>query len=277
VKLNFVSLRQLVSRTLGHLRVLGVIVLVSVLLSGCVNYDLGVRFDGEHHGKIVQQIKLGEKLTKLGDAEATEWLRSLESRAKQLQGKTQRLSDREIAIAIPFNNGKELVSKFEQFFNPVGHPEDPRLAAESDSNPSFNSNLRLDQNNFFVVQRNHLSYDLDLRSLGVINSDNGKVVVTTGSLFDLQFSLETPWGANSIEKSPNAIRPKIYDDGHQLVWTLQPGQINHIEVAFWLPSSLGIGMIIIILVVLGGFYVKYKSFPWERTDNNQPAIPSKVM
>jgi len=32
-------------------------------------------------------------------------------------------------------------------------------------------------------------------------------------------------------------------------------------VVYWVPSPLGIGTIIIVLFVLGGFLVKYKSFP----------------
>ncbi len=262
-------------RILGRLRVLWVILLASVLVSGCVQYDVGVNFESQHHGQIVQHIKLGEQLTNFSNTQAQEWLRSIESRAKQLQGKTKRLSEQEIVVTIPFNSGTELDSKFNQFFNPVVKKGKPSKTAETVDLPNFNSKFHLNQGNFVLWHRNHLSYDLDLRSLGVLSS-KGNVVVTPGSLLDLQFSLETPGGARSIETSANAIRPNSYNDGHQLVWTLKPGQLNHLEAVFWLPSPLGIGTVAIALFVLGGFYFKYKSFPWAVTKPATPTALSKV-
>ena len=47
----------------------------------------------------------------------------------------------------------------------------------------------------------------------------------------------------------------------QVTWQLEPGQINHIETSFWVPSYLGIGTVIIILIVLLGFYAKHRHFP----------------
>lgn len=245
----------------GRLRVLWVILLSSLLLSGCVQYDVGVNFKGEHRGAIVQHIKLGEQLTSFSNEQATEWLKSIERRAKQLEGKAKRVSEREIIVTIPFSSGTELESKFNQFFNPVGKKKPSYPATETVDLPTFNSQFHLAQGNFFLVQRNKLSYDLDLRSLGVV-STKGNVIVSPSSLLDLQFSLETPWGARHVEKAENAIQPQIYKDGHQLVWTLQPGQVNHIEAVFWLPSPLGVGTLVIVLLVLGGFYLKYQSFPW---------------
>jgi hypothetical protein len=133
----------------------------------------------------------------------------------------------------------------------------------------------LAQGNFFLVQRNKLSYDLDLRSLGVV-STKGNVIVSPSSLLDLQFSLETPWGARGVEKAANAIQPQVYENGHQLVWILQPGQVNHIEAVFWLPSPLGVGTLVIVLLVLGGFYLKYQSFPWTMAQVTPSATLSKV-
>lgn len=275
MKPSVVTVLSFVRRILGRLRVIWVILLASLLVSGCVNYDVGVNFEDQYHGQIVQHIKLGEQLTNFSNTQAQEWLRSIEKRAKQLQGKTKRLSEEEIIVTIPFNSGTELDSKFNQFFNPVVKKGKPSKTTETVDLPNFNSKFHLNQGNFVLWQRNHLSYDLDLRSLGVLSS-KGNVVVTPGSLLDLQFSLETPGGARSIENSANAIRPTVYDDGHQLVWTLKPGQLNHLEAVFWLPSPLGIGTIAIVLFVLGGFYFKYKSFPWAVTKSAPPSVLSKV-
>ena len=257
-------------RILGRLRGLWVILLSSLLLSGCVQYDVGVNFEGQHRGAITQHIKLGEQLTSFSNEQATEWLRSIEQRARQLQGKTKRLSDEEIVVTIPFNNGQELASKFNQFFNPVEQKKSSSQTTQAVDLPQLESKLLLDQGNFLLVQRDRLSYDLDLRSLGVLSS-KGNVIVSPSSLLDLKFSLETPWGARSIEKAENAIHPEVYDDGHQLVWKLQPGQLNHIEAVFWLPSPLGVGTLAIALFILGGFYLKYKSFPWQVNQPNTSA------
>jgi hypothetical protein len=271
VKSVVVDLLQLIRRIMVRLRVLWVLLLASLLLSGCVKYDVGVNFEGQHHGALVQHIKLGEQLTSFSDSQAQEWLTSIERRAKQLQGKTKRLSDEEIIVTIPFSNGAELESKFNQFFNPIAKKNSQsKETAETAELPKLNSKFNLNQGNFIFWQRNQLSYDLDLRSLGVLSA-NGNVIITPSSLVDLQFSLETPGGARSVEKADNAISPQVYNNGHQLVWTLKPGQINHIEAVFWLPSPLGTGALVIVLLVLGGFYFKYKSFPWATVAQPAPA------
>lgn len=258
---GLVMLRRVV---MGRWRVLLLALLASLVLSGCVDYQLGVNFEGQHRGAIVQHIKLGEQLTRFSDSEAQQWLKSIERRARQLRGSTRKISDQEIIVTIPFSNGKELASKFDQFFNPVVKKGDRTSTDKRENLPSFQSHLDLVQNNFFFWQRNKLNYDLDLRSLGVISA-KGNVIVSPGSLLDLQFSLETPWGAKSIVKADHAISPKVYYDRHQLVWTPQPGQINHIEAVFWLPSPIGVGTLLIIIFILGGFYLKYKTFPWTPT------------
>jgi hypothetical protein len=56
------------------------------------------------------------------------------------------------------------------------------------------------------------------------------------------------------------------------MWTLKPGQLNHLEAVFWLPSPLGIGTLVIVLLVLGGFYLKYKSLPGVVTKPVAPAV-----
>ncbi|NET58834.1 MAG: DUF3153 domain-containing protein [Symploca sp. SIO2E6] len=257
-----IDLWKFLGRILGRLRIIAVILLIPLLLSGCVKYDIAVNVAGQHHGEIVQQIKLGERLTNFSNSQTTEWLRSIERRARKLGGRTKRLGNQDIIVTIPFNNGAELSSKFNQFFHPVAKANSPSRRVDTIDLPNLDSGFRLTQGNFLLAQRNHLSYDLDLRSLGVL-SEKGDIVISPNSLLDLQFSLATPWGASNVQDSANTIIPETDDDGHRLVWQLQPGQLNHIEVVFWLPSPLGVGSIVIVLLVLGGFYLKYKSFPWQ--------------
>ncbi|MBD3563034.1 DUF3153 domain-containing protein, partial [Planktothrix sp. FACHB-1355] len=202
-------------------------------LTGCVQYDLGVTFKNTNSGELVQHINLKEKLAEFSKATVDQWLNSIESRADRLRGKTQRISDNELVVTIPFNNGEELAEKINQFFNPI----DEKKAEAANSNytdlPKINSHLTLNQGNFLLVVRNKLSYDLDLRSLAVI-SPEGKVAIDADSLFQLDFSLNTPWGASTAANAENAIVPASSANGHQLVWKLKPGEINHIEAVFWL-------------------------------------------
>ena len=230
-----------------------------IFLTGCVRYEVGVNIESQNHGAIVQHIKLGEQLTSFSQSEAKKWLSSIESRAQQLQGKIKRVSPQEIEVTIPFSNGKELASKFNQFFNSNLQEASPSVKVEDVDLVKLNSEMSLNQSNLLLLERDRLSLSVDLRALGVL-SNQGKIIVSPGSLVDLEFGLNAPWGASSIV-GENFLSPEVRNGGHQLVWQLQPGQINYIEAVFWLPSPLGMGTIVIVLLILAGFWVKYKRFP----------------
>ncbi|MEC4818713.1 MAG: DUF3153 domain-containing protein [Scytonema sp. PMC 1069.18] len=242
--------------------ILCIVVLTSLLLTGCVKYDLGVNFNNANYGELVQHIQLEERLTSFSGDSVYEWLDSIERRARKLEGKTQRLSREEVFVSIPFSNGKELQAKFNKFFHPYGTQNSKSVQSVSDAElPKIESNILLFQNNFLLLVRNRLIYDVDLRSLALISS-NGNVLANPGSILDLEFGLKTPWGAKNIETAENSITPE--KDGKRFVWKLQPGQLNHIEVVFWLPSPLGIGTLLIILFVGAGFYLRYIFMPDPR-------------
>ncbi|MFB2838191.1 DUF3153 domain-containing protein [Floridanema evergladense] len=237
--------------------ILPLILCVVTFLTGCVQYDVGVNFSGAHKGKIVQSIKLGERLKDFSNETVDEWLKSIETRAKNLEGKVKKVSDEELIVTIPFNNGKDLEERYNKFFNPIEQQKLANVAEQEADIPLFKSELKLEQGNFLFWIRNHLIYDLDLRSLSP-TSTNSKVAIDPGSLIQLEFSLSTPQVAQSITKSENDIIPKIQAEGKQLTWELQPGKFNHLEAVFWLPSPLGIGAFLIGLFVLLGRFVKYQ-------------------
>jgi len=242
--------------------ILWVVLLTSLLLSGCVKYDVGVNFDNSNSGELIQHIKLGERLTSFSGDSVHEWLNSIERRTRQLEGKAQRVSQEEIIVTIPFNSGRELQEKFNEFFSPRTNQPSESVQSESDSElPKIESNVLLEQNYFLLLVRNRLIYDLDLRSLSLIAS-KGNVLANAGSILNLEFSLKTPWGAKNIQQTETAITPE--KNGNQLVWKLQPGELNHIEAVFWLPSPLGIGTLLIILFVWGGLYLRYNFMPDPR-------------
>lgn len=231
-----------------------------IFATGCVKYDLGINFEGQYQGTFVQHVQLDEQLTSFSQDEALKWLHSLESRAKKLHGNTEHLSPRDIVISIPFSNSRELVAKFNQFFHPTA-PQNPRLNQQAEDLVELESQIDIHQSNLLLVERNKLNLTLDLRALGGF-SDQAEVIVDPNSLFDLEFSLNTPWGAKNISK-PNNLIPKTELDSHRLLWTLQPGKLNHIEAVFWLPSYLGLGTVVIALLVIVSFYLKYRRFPWQ--------------
>ncbi|MBW4616538.1 MAG: DUF3153 domain-containing protein [Desmonostoc vinosum HA7617-LM4] len=245
-----------------RMRFMWLVLLTSVLLSGCVQYNVAVNFDHANSGELVQHIKLGERLTSFSGDYVYEWLDSMEHRASKLEGKARRLSKEEIIVTIPFSDATELQKKFNGFFNSRANQPSETVTSESDSElPKIESNLILNQNNFLLLVRNRLIYDVDLRSLSLISS-KGNVQTNAGSILDLEFSLKTPWGAKNIQQTETAIKPQ--KNGKQLTWLLQPGELNHIEAVFWLPSPLGIGTFLIILFVWGGFYLRYTFMPDPR-------------
>lgn len=260
------KIRSLVKRS----RIVWLMLLASLLLSGCVKYDVGVTFDRPNHGEIVQHIKLGERLTSFSGESMAQWLSSIEQRAKQLEGKVKRISPEEITVKIPFNNGADLEKKFNQVFNPI----EQKSVKATEELPIIDSKLTLRQNNLLLLLRNHLSYDLDLRSLSLI-ANNGNVLVSPGSVFDLEFSLNTPWGGRSIENTENSIHPEMDLNGRQMVWKLQPGQLNHVEVIFWMPDFLGIGTVAIILFVSLGMFLRYSFMPDPQTLLSLPVPQNK--
>ncbi len=264
------GLIRVIRGMLGRTRLFWSLLLVSVLLSGCVQYQVGVNFAHPNHGEIVQHIKLGERLISFSGDSVTAWLDSIERRAKKLQGKAKRLSNQEISVTIPFNNGTELVEKFNAFFNPTGKKNTETVTNQESELPQIDSRLSLNQNNFLLLVRNQLSYDLDLRALELI-STNSNLQVGSSSILEFEFSLNTPWSARSVETAENAIHPE--KQGRQLAWKLQPGQLNHMEAVFWLPSPIGIGTIVIVLLVAAGLYLRYKFMPDPTITYAPPASP----
>lgn len=237
-----------------------ILLLVPLLLTGCVDYDVGINFESQTHGEIVQHIQISERLKAFSSSTSEAWLDSIRRRTRQLRGKVKRISEREIAVTIPFNNGEELVEKFNQFFNPV---EQKKARSQPDSLgefPQISSKMSLQQKNFLLAIYNQLSYDLDLRSLGAISS-SGSVLVSPGALLNLNFALNTPWGAQTLSPPGETLAPEIGDGGRQLRWKLHPGELNHLEVGFWVPSPIGIGALLISLLVAFGIFVKDLLFP----------------
>ena len=273
-KKNSFNTLSVIGKLLWRMRRVICIVAIALLLSGCVEYDVGTTFHNANSGELVQKIQLGDRLTSFSGESVYDWLDDIQSSARQVGGRTKRVSQKELIVTLPFSSGHELQEKFNKFFHP-NHKKNPKSKVKSkdnQANSEFNqieSNLVVSDNNFIFFDRERLIYNLDLRSLGLI-SNKGNALVNTDSILDLEFALNTPWGAKNIEKSENALPAE--KQGDKLVWQLKSGKLNHVEVVFWLPNPFAIGTLLIVLFVWGGIFLRYTVIPLPAMDLSQTKV-----
>jgi len=237
------------------------LLLLPLFLSGCVHYDVGINFNGLHRGEIVQHIELGQQLTNFSQADVEDWLGSLQTRSRQLGGKTTRLSPQAVESRIPFANAQQLETKFNRFFNPQSGTQPPSELVQ------LKSQLTSEQNNFLLFQQTHLTLNIDLSALGKIEGKDS-LIVGTSSLLDLEFRLQTPLGMKIISPETGEKESFVEQTDKETVWYLQPGENNQIEVVFWLPEPLGWGAIAIVVIIYLGLTLKARSSPSSIASEN---------
>ena len=237
---------------------LPIVLCLTTLLTGCVDYQVGVNFDSPYSGEIVQQVKVSDKLSNLAPGETKRWLSSLESRSRKLDGRVEKLDDRDLLLTIPFGNSVELAEKFNRLFqtNIVPNATIPKEQMEL---VELNSQASLKQNNLIFFERNHLDLAIDLRALTVL-SQQDKIKIDLADLAELKFQLTSPGIVRSVAGKDN-LQPVENALKRGLVWQLYPGEVNHIEAVFWLPSPLGIGALAIAMLMILGYVAKYRRFP----------------
>ena len=237
---------------------LPVVLGLATLLTGCVDYDVGVTFSTPYKGEITQHIKVNDTLTSFAPSETKKWLNSIEKRSRQLKGNVKKLNSQELLLTIPFGNGAELAQKFNQLFQTAIVPNATIPQGKADL-IQLNSQVSIEQNNLMFVERNRIDLAIDLRALDVLTKQD-KIDIATDFLADLEFQLNTPWIAYSTSES-DYLQPVNSTLKKGLVWQLHPGEMNHIKAVFWLPSPIGIGTGLIIILMLLGFLLKYRRFP----------------
>ncbi|MBE9076026.1 DUF3153 domain-containing protein [Romeria aff. gracilis LEGE 07310] len=242
---------------MAKLRLL-VVVLAALLLSGCVDYDIGIRFDSQNHGVITQTLHVSDRLLTLSPSSSDQWLDRFAARARRLSGKTRRIDRDTLQVRLPFANGSELVDRFNTLFS----PDETSLFNELPGSNRVVSRLELSQNNRLVAQRNHLTYDLDLSAL----STAADPIL---ELIKLDFAVIGPWGVRPIAAIGTAPR----QEGNATHWPLSLDQPNHIEAVFWVPSPIGIGALVVILVTALGYIAKY-GLPKQNISPESPQPPS---
>lgn len=240
-------LQAALSLILRRFRVIALMLTASLLLSGCVDYDVGIHVASSSQGEIVQHLRVGERLRGLSDASVRQWTRFVEQRARSLGGRVEHRPSQELWVHIPFGDAKDLETKFNQFFSPIA--ENKGQVTLLSGLPEIQSHLTVHRSNFLVLEYSRVQYDLDLRSLGV-SSESGNVLLSPAALIDLEFTLSAPWGARNLSAL------SVRHEDKRLVWKLNPGQENHVDVAFWMPNAIGIGTGLILLCVIAGQYFK---------------------
>lgn len=243
-----------------RLRLINLVVLIcfGVLLSGCIQYDVGIRFDSQTQGQLTQTIHLGDRIVALNPMETQQWLTQLGETTQSLGGSITQPDNQTLILAIPFNNGEHLVETFNRFF------EQTRLipfvpAPEMTGLIQPKATLNLQQHNRLLAIQNHLVYDIDLRDI-VQPALGDRGIFSQLEALTLDFSLTTPWGIQTVVQPENfqnksAIFPIL--QGNTARWSLRPGTLNHIDVIFWVPSPIGLGALAILVLVITGYIVKY--------------------
>lgn len=272
---------------------LWLILIAFLLLSGCVRYEVGVTFVDANHGTIVQRVRLDDQITGVSQATAMIWLDHLAAQTQQLGGQVKHPSQQELIMTIPFYNAKDLGRKFDPFFQAMTDARLPdrrldQLPAQLPEQPQAQSRLapisrlQIQTRNFLLWQHHQLTYDLDLSSLSIIPTvtPTKAFVIDPQELLHLEFALNTPWGAEANlptndlnpQQSPNSLiqdnvlLPTVHRQGKQLIWSLKPGKINHLEASFSLPSPLGIGAVVIVVAVGAGMFLRAWNHPSSLID-----------
>jgi hypothetical protein len=204
---------------------------LSLGLAGCVDYQLGIQFDSQTHGVLIQTLHLDDQFVALNRDARQQWLQIFIEEAKTFSGKATSLDDGSLQVRIDFYNGVDLVEKFNQLFAVDG------LMTQVPGAPPLLAHLDLSQKNWGVALLNHLHADIDLSGL---KADSA---IGDGGALDRWRTLNLSFQIGSIGESNQ--------------WPLQPGQVNTIDATFWVPSPIGIGAVVITLLCAGGYGVRY--------------------
>jgi hypothetical protein len=99
-----------------------------------------------------------------------------------------------------------------------------------------------------------LHYDLDLRSL------RNSLTPDLLDQLEVRFQINTPAKVQILNAEADGM-PLTTQKGRQVIWQLHPGHQSQVEAQFWLPSPLGFGFLMIVLLMVGGALVKVLLLP----------------
>lgn len=207
------------------------IVALSLGLSGCIDYQLGIQFDSQTHGMLIQTLHLDDQFVALNGEARQQWLQTFIKEANLFSGSVLSLDDGRLQVQIDFYNGADLVETFNQLFAETG------LMSQVPGAPPLLAHLELTQQNWGVALLNHLHAEIDLSAL---KADSA---IGNGGALDRWRTLNLSFQINSIAENRQ--------------WSLQPGRVNTIDTTFWVPSPIGIGALLIGLLCAAGYGARY--------------------
>lgn len=207
------------------------LVVLSLGLSGCVDYQLGIQFDSQTHGVLRQTLHLDEQFVALNSDARQQWLQVFIAEAKAFSGQVSTLDDGTLQVSIDFYNGADLVQKFNRLFAEDG------LMTQVPGAPPLLAHLDLTQQNWGVALVNHLHASINLSALKADSAIGEGGALDRWRTFNLSFQIDSTGETNR--------------------WPLQPGRVNTIDTTFWVPSPIGIGALVISLLCAGGYGVRY--------------------
>jgi Protein of unknown function (DUF3153) len=192
------------------------LVFCCLLMTGCVDYQLGVNLDSPHSGSITQRIHLTNQTNPTAQA----FLKHLQKQTRSVQGSYKAVSPQDVMVTVPFYNAKDLEAKFNRFFG---------VDADNQALPAVISKVKVFQQNALLFERDRLVFDIDLSALGLKGTEG---IADSSQLFNLGLMVNGQ------------------------AWNLKAGQNNHVDTSFWLPMPLGWGALAIGGLVIGGTAVR---------------------
>ena len=249
------------------------LLVLPLALSGCLRYDLTLRFDHQTHGQISQTIDLSERGAALAQPTLEPWLEALQGRSRPLGGQLSQ-GPQTVTLTVPFGTAADLGDRFQQLFADAPSPAIVPGAKVATANAATEKTspgdsptylqlpgwepvpfaLDIEQTSWLLASRTHLTYTLDLSQLPTNKDDAAD---PASSWADLRFRLQVPWGLADI--APTAT-PPLAQDPTGATWPLKPGQITSIDAVFWLPNAVALGSVGIVALVLAGYGLRYRIF-----------------
>ena len=111
------------------------------------------------------------------------------------------------------------------------------------------------ENNFFFLRKYNYRIDLDLQNL--LNIDD----------LELNFNIINPNRVSIRDQSNTTL--EVSKDF--IKWKLIPGEINSLEFSFWNWNKLLLGFLLILLIILSAYYVRFHRY---QIGSNFPQLPS---
>jgi hypothetical protein len=237
---------------------LGLLISLLWLLGGCFQADLTLRFDHHHHGQWTQTLTLGERNLAMASDALDPWLQQVRPPIQRLGGHLQQTAST-LTVTIPFSTPADLANRITTVFTtPSSAPTENLGRPDPDQPPAATLallgvgtvpfTLTTKEQNWVLVSRVRLVYDLDLRNLAP-----SLTAAAPGA--GITFRLQVPWGMPSVE--PESLAP-VSLQPHEAQWNLPLGQISHLAMVFWLPNGVGLGGLALAILILIGYVLRYR-------------------